>query len=177
MTRLGWADGPTVFLAGALEVYSTVDWGTSYDIPVGPNTNVNDLFEYTGVVIMAEQANTNVDIDADGDNIFESSVTLNEGESHLVNSGLSSGGQINSSDPIQVHLVTGDICHTYESRWFTLKPTDQWSDSYLNPVATPNNGGNSHIDFVNAPTYVHLYNQPMVDFSLVCLLPMVAQPL
>ncbi len=166
VTRLGWATGPGIYLAGALEVYPATLWGTDYDIPVGPNTNINDLFEYTGAIIMAQEAGTTINIDADGDNIFESSFSINEGESHLINSGLSSGGQITSDKPVQVHLITGDICHTYESRWFTLKPTEAWSDSYFNPVATPNNGGNTHVDFVNAPTYVHLYNPNSTDITV-----------
>ena len=157
ITRLGWADGSDLFLAGALEVYPTTEWGNRFDIPVGPNTNINDLFEYTGAVVMAAEA-TNLQIDANGDGTFEQNVFLNEGESHLINSGLNSGGVISSDNNIQVHLITGDICHTYETRWFTLSPTSDWSNSYLNPVATPNNGGNNHIDFVNAPTYVHIYN-------------------
>ncbi|MEL6923484.1 MAG: LamG-like jellyroll fold domain-containing protein, partial [Bacteroidota bacterium] len=166
ITRLGWGTGPDVYLAGALEVYPTASWGTTYDIPVGPNTNVSDLFEYTGATIMAKANNTVVSIDADGDNVFESTVTLNEGQGHLINSGLNSGARISADKDIQVHLITGDICHSYESRWFTLKPTDQWSDSYFNPVATPNDGSDAHDDFVNAPTYIHLYNPNGSDITV-----------
>ncbi|MFK8103422.1 MAG: LamG-like jellyroll fold domain-containing protein [Saprospiraceae bacterium] len=157
MTRLAWANQSSTLLAGALEVYPVTLWGTNYEIPVGENTDVNQMFEYTGAYIMAQNDGTTVNIDVDGNGSFEITTTLNQGQSYLINGNLNSGGEITASSNVQVHLVTGDVCSTFESRFFTLKPTVQWSDSYYSPVSTQNDlSGASNDD--NHPTYVHLYN-------------------
>ncbi len=157
ITRLAWADDTETLLAGALEVYPTALWGTAYEMPVGENDNVNSMFEYTGAVIMAQENGTSISIDADGNGSFESGTTLAEGQSYLVNGGINYGGRINSSKPVQVHLLTGDRCANFESRFFTLKPTEQWSDSYFAPVSTLNDNSSS-TSTSNHPTYIHLYN-------------------
>ena len=150
ITRTSWASGTNTLLAGALEMFDTKSWGTSYEIPVGTNTaNQGEMFEYTGLVITAQENGTVVDIDTNGDGSNNIQVTLAEGENHLVNNGIQQGATVNSSAPVQVNLITGDIGATYESRWFTLLPTDLWSDSYYTPVGTPTS---------TAPSYVWLYN-------------------
>ncbi len=148
MTRLAWASGLQTLLAGALEVYPVPYWGTDYEIPVGVNYLVNDMFEYTGLVIMASENNTTVNLDLDGIAGVETTIVLNEGESHLVNGNVNRGGTIQASSPVQVDLVTGDFCAGWETRWFTLKPTEQWSNAYYTPVST----------VATAPTYIHVYN-------------------
>ncbi len=157
MTRLAWASGLNTLLAGALEVYPTLYWGTDFQIPVGENTSVNEMFDYTAVTIMASQNSTTVNIDSTGNGSVDISIVLNEGESFLVNGNVHSGATINASAPIQVDLITGDICARAEARFFTIKPISLWSDSYYNPVATENNGA-SETESDNHPTYVHLYN-------------------
>lgn len=157
ITRLGWASGSENYLAGALEVYPTELWGKDYEIPIGINTDVNEMFEYTAATIMAKDDNTVVQIDTDGNGTNDVTLNLDQGESELIDD-LFSGAVITSNQDIQVHLITGNICVNYESRWFTLKPTSLWSDSYLNPVATVNDGTNIHTHYINAPTYVHFYN-------------------
>ncbi|MEM6963112.1 MAG: discoidin domain-containing protein [Bacteroidota bacterium] len=148
MTRLAWATNTGTLFAGAVEVYPIKEWGTDYRIPVGENTDVNSMFSYTGAVIMAEVDNTIVSIDADADGTYETSTTLNQGESYLINGNLFSGGRITANNGVQVHLITGDICSTYETRFFTLTSTDEWSNSYYSPISTP----------TDDPTYVHLFN-------------------
>lgn len=157
ITRFAWANGTDTFLAGALEVYPTVSWGSNFIIPIGENENVNDMFQYVGAVVMAKDDNTIVRVDKDGDGVFELILILNEGESYLQNGNIDAGGRISSSLPVQVHLITGDICATYETRWFTLSPSEQWSSSYYTPVSTMNNGTTQASDF-NRPTYIHFYN-------------------
>ncbi|MFK7774049.1 MAG: LamG-like jellyroll fold domain-containing protein [Saprospiraceae bacterium] len=148
MTRLAWATGLQTLLAGALEVYPVPYWGTDYEIPVGVDYLVNDMFEYTGLVVMASEDNTTVNLDLDGIAGVETTIVLNEGESHLVNGNVNRGGTIQASSPVQVDLVTGDFCAGWETRWFTLKPTEQWSNAYYTPVST----------VATAPTYIHIYN-------------------
>ena len=66
ITKLGWASNTGAYMAGALEVYNTAWWGSSYQIPVGENRDVNSMFEYTGVIVMACEDNTTINIDRDG---------------------------------------------------------------------------------------------------------------
>jgi len=158
VTRVGWASGSETLFAGALEVYPTDLWGTEYKMPIGQNTpDDNSMFDYSGAMIMAENDNTTINIFIDGDNTAEVTRTLQRGESYLVDGGLLVGSRIIASDRVQVDLITGKPCATFESRWFTLKPIDQWSNEYYNPVSTEN----------SAPTRVFLYNPDDVKTIMV----------
>ncbi|NNC95174.1 MAG: hypothetical protein HKN92_06385, partial [Chitinophagales bacterium] len=143
-SRMVWPTGPNSFLAGASEVYPQAEWGNAFEVPVGVSTNVNSMFDYVGATIMASDDNTSVTII----NGSTTNVTLNEGESYLFNGTLNAGAQINSDKPIQVQLITGDICASYETRFFSLTPTNTWTGSYYNPVGTR----------AADQTVVHLYN-------------------
>ncbi|MBT8218842.1 MAG: proprotein convertase P-domain-containing protein, partial [Bacteroidia bacterium] len=166
ITRLGWATGSSTLFAGAVEVHKTDAWGQNYSIPVGQNTDVNSMFVYTGFTIMAAQNNTTIQIDADNNAVLDAVITLNEGESYLYNGGVYSGGKISASSPVQIHLLTGDDCSNYESRWFTLSPEENWDNGYYVPVSTLNNGAPT-TNGINKPTYVHLYNPHAYDISVV----------
>ena len=78
--------------------------------------------------------------------------TLNQGQSYHITSGalgtISVGTKLAASGPVQAYMITGDVCDNYESRWYTLYPTERWSSSYYNPVGTPAGDG----------TTVFLYN-------------------
>ncbi|OFW61941.1 MAG: hypothetical protein A2133_07000 [Actinobacteria bacterium RBG_16_64_13] len=156
LTRTSWAAVTLTLFAGCVEVFDTNNWGTDYRAPVG--TNLADgtdyqMFEYTALSIMAGEDNTTVQIDTAGDGTFETSLTLNEGESTYV-PGVSAGGHVVSSRPVQVDMLTGDIASNYESRDSALIPTNLWADRYYTPVSTPNvasNGGDER-------TTVWLYN-------------------
>jgi hypothetical protein len=67
VTRAGWALDPGTLLAGAVEVYPTDAWGTSYELPMGVDSPQGAVFEYTAASIMAAVPATSVDIDLDGD--------------------------------------------------------------------------------------------------------------
>ena len=153
MTRATWSgsypQAPGTLLADALEVYDTSRWGTRHQAPVGVGTATNQLFEYTGVAIMAAQDNTTVTLDANADLVAEAAIVLNEGESYLVDGGIQAGTLVNASAPVQVALITGDVCDIYESRWFVLFPTERWSGSYYSPVGTPTGGGGTTIWLFN----------------------------
>lgn len=157
ITRLAWASGSSTLLAGAVEVHERSTWGQQYIIPVGENTDVNDMFSYTGLSVMAGTDNTTIELDLNGDGLPDQTIALNEGESYLQNGGLLSGGTIQADEPVQVHLITGDLCSNYATRWFTLTSQDQWDDGYYVPVSTLNDGSNLSSNS-NKPTYVHLYN-------------------
>jgi len=155
-SRATWSStyptGPGTLLADAVEVYDTSRWGVRYETPVGENVAAPQLFEYTGLAIMAQEDDTALQIDLDRNGIAEQSVTLAEGESHLVNGGVPAGAVITASAPVQVTLITGDRCDIYESRWYTLFPRDRWSAEYYNPVGTPTDGRGTRIFLFNPDT-------------------------
>ncbi|MEM7195763.1 MAG: SdrD B-like domain-containing protein, partial [Pseudomonadota bacterium] len=168
MTKANWATGSSTLFAGALEMYPTSVWGTGFDIPVGENvqTDGNDPFEHVGLSIMAAVDDTTiwVDIDADGvQDAGEVTTDVDEGETVFVNGLVQLGATIQatpdaaSSDTsdrlIQVAVLSGDNCANYESRFFTIFPTDEWSNAYYNPVATTATGGG-----IADPTVVSLFN-------------------
>jgi len=157
ITRLAWASGSETYLAGAVEIYPTVNWGRNFVLPVGEDYSVNEMFDYVGATIMAVEDNTSINIDADANGTAETTITLNEGESYLINGGINVAGTIDANQPIQVHLLTGDICADYEGRWITLTPRDEWSSSYYNPVSTQLDASDPS-SATNDPTYVHLHN-------------------
>ena len=135
VTRAFWDSGASTLLAGAFEVYPTDEWGLTFRAPVGVNSPSPSLFEYTALIIMATDDNTNVEVDVNADGVFEDVVTLNEGESHLTAGTVREGARVSASAAVQVGLNTGDIGDTYEGRTFVLFPEEQWSDSYYSPVS------------------------------------------
>lgn len=154
LSRATWSStyptGPGTLFAGAVEVYDTSRWGLRYETPVGEETSAEQLFEYTGLAIMAQADDTVVEIDLNHDGAADSTVTLAEGESHLINGGLAAGAVVSASAPVQATLITGDRCDIYESRWYALFPRDRWSAAYFNPVATTL-GGRGTLVFVFNP--------------------------
>ena len=160
LTRATWATGSATLFANANEVYDTSFWGTSYICPVG--TNIADsvdyqMFEYTGLSIMAGAGGASVQVDADADGVFETNCVLAEGEACLINGGMCVGGRIVSDKPVQVDLLTADIYDNFESRFIRLLPTAFWSSSLTTPVSTPASVTNSSTVYT-AGTTVWLYN-------------------
>ncbi|MFP6904588.1 MAG: SdrD B-like domain-containing protein, partial [Verrucomicrobiota bacterium] len=142
VTRASWNDEAKALLAGALEVYDTSAWGVSYSIPLSEDYSHSDqIFQYVALMIMASQDNTvvNIDEDADGSSTV---ITLDEGESVLVCGNMPgynnvvAGGQINATHPVQVEMITGSTYSRYQSRWYHITPTENWSCEYFNPVAS-----------------------------------------
>ena len=118
MARSVWATTSGTLNAFAHEIYPVDQWGTAYETPVGTNTGaVGDAsrsqFEYSTFTIMAAQDNTTVQIDANADGTYETSITLNQGQATL-SASLSQGARVQSDKPVQVALLTGDINDSYE---------------------------------------------------------------
>ena len=80
---------------------------------------------------MAARDGTRVAVDADADGSAETSVTLAEGQSWHVRGGVLAGASVSASEPVQVDLITGNVCARHESRWFSLEPEHRWSGSAL----------------------------------------------
>ncbi|MHB9116082.1 MAG: C25 family cysteine peptidase [Thermoleophilia bacterium] len=155
VTRAGWAPNPGTVLAGAVEVHRTLDWGLEYRSPVGTNVAAGDqnaMFDYTGLLVMAGEDGTVVQIDADNNGAFETNTTLAQGQSYLVNGGVRVGGRVLASKPVSVDVITGDRAANYESRFFSLYPVSLWSGTYYSPVGSSTRGVNTET------TYVFVYN-------------------
>lgn len=162
VTRSVWSDGSQTLFAAADEVYPVDRWGTQYYAPVGDDKNLNGMFDYSGLNIIAAYDGTTIDIDKDGNGTYETTgVALSQGQSYPIydtGTGVSTGAGIrsNSGHPIQVNQITGNICAGYESRTYPLLPFDQWDSSFYLPVSTVTDNSGAGND--DAPTTVHIYN-------------------
>ena len=145
VSRSAWATTPGSVLADATEMSPTVDWGTNFVLPVGeniifPTPLTSSMFERVSLFVQAVETGTQVQIDADANGSFETTVTLNKGEVNFTASGILRGARVSSNKPVQVHLMTGDVGANYESRWFSVPPTNQWGIRYYASVGTASNG-------------------------------------
>ncbi len=147
VTRAGWRLQEGTLLAGAVEVFPTVDWGTKFEAPIGENLPDN-AFELVTASVSASEFGAVLEIDLDGDDIVDEVRRLGPGENTLILD-VVTGASFTSSDPVQVHLLTGDRNSNFAGRWYSLVPLEQWSDSYYNSVGSASDG---------TPTAVLLYN-------------------
>jgi len=121
----------------AVAVLSTLDHSTSYISPVGQDVSANDMFDYAGLMIMADQDNTKVVVNPGG-GVAATTNVINRGYGGAwqVNGGIMKGATVTADKPIQVDLITGDTSATYESRSFLLRPVDLFASEYFMPVGT-----------------------------------------
>lgn len=161
LTSGGWTTPLGSVLSSVVAAYDTGHYGTQFVVPVGQDTPVpastSPPFEYTGASIMASQDGTTIQVDADANGSFELSQTVNAGEAMFVNGGLLEGAGIQSNHPVQVHLITGDVGATYESRSFTLFSTDLLTNTYIDPVGSST---------ANQETVVYLFNPNGSDITV-----------
>ena len=136
VTQTGYASTSGTLLAGGVQVLDVDKSGTRFDIPAGEDADYNSVFEYTGLVIVGTAAGTTVSADLDADGSFETSFTLGEGETRVVNGGVMLGAVVTASQPVSVYVNTGDVAASFESRLFELYPTAIWSNQSVSPVAS-----------------------------------------
>lgn len=149
VSRAAWAPTPGPVLSGAVEMFESAAFGEDFEIPVGEDFNPNGMFDYVALSVMAMDNLTQVQIDVDGDGSNEYVQMLNRGESFHVDGGIMTGAKILANNPIQAHVITGDVGSLFENRWYTLYPCELWDNSYYSPVGTTNSSD---------PTDVFLYN-------------------
>ncbi len=147
ITRGGYPSKPGSVLAGAMEVLDTSLWGQNFISPVGNNTAKASFF-YTAFLVMAKEANTTVQF-ANLAGTVQQSWVLNEGESRLITTGISR--RLIANKPVQVSIITGDPGSVYESRWYTMLDTAQWSKEYVTP--TGETFGRTKLVLYNANAY------------------------
>ncbi|MCS6845325.1 MAG: carboxypeptidase regulatory-like domain-containing protein, partial [Caldilineales bacterium] len=158
MARAAWATGSGTLNAFAHEMYATAEWGTAYEAPVGVDTaNAGQMFEFSGLSIMAAENNTTVQIDADANGTYETSVALQEGGSYLI-TGTRQGARVLADKPVQVLLVTGDVGSSYASRDMALLPESAYGSSAWSPVGVDTDA--------SGPTRLFLYNPTVNNTSI-----------
>ena len=157
VTRAGWNEPfPSTVLAGTTEVAAVNQWGTNYVVPVGEDTALFSVYEYTGAFVQAAEDGTVVDIDLnDGSAAFQ--VTLNQGESYHVDGGVNQGATIDANKAINVNLITGDRDSGVDSRWYRIRDRDSWADTYFSPAGTTS---------AEAPASIVVYNPHNTDLDV-----------
>lgn len=157
VTRAGWGSSTGTLHAGAVAASDLSKWGTRFSIPVGTNlaTTSSAAFDYVAASISASTDGTVVEVDANADGTFETSVVLNQGDSHFTGNGLRVGANVRTNQPVQVHLLTGDINDNYESRWFEVFPDELLDDEY---VAAVGKTAQSTSPALNVPVSLLLHN-------------------
>ncbi|MCW3082569.1 Ig-like domain-containing protein [Segetibacter sp.] len=115
-------------------VTSTSDFGQAFTIPAGQNFPSRD-FAYTALFVRSASNNNIINIDKDNDGTFETSDTLSEGQSLLVNGNVLSGATLVSTDLVGVDLHFGGI-DGFSSREVPIYPATWYSNVYYTPVPT-----------------------------------------
>lgn len=151
MSAGGWSDTLGTVHAGAAVVPEVSSYGYNFVAPAGedaphpaalPNASI---WQNTGLIVVASEDDTTVAFDS------APSVTLQEGETHLVSGGVNLGDMIQADKPIAVILTSGDPGHNYEGRLYNLAPTEEWSDDYVTPVGARNTGDHASRVFLYNP--------------------------
>jgi hypothetical protein len=127
VNRAAYAQNPGSVLAGAIEMLDTMVWGLTFEAPVGVDLGRTvAAFELSIFMVMAGYNNTKVFLP---DNTVR---VLNIGESTTFR--VNQGNRVRSDKPVQVHLFTGDVDSTYETRWYSMRPIETIADAYVTPV-------------------------------------------
>lgn len=151
-TRAQYAIDPGQVHSDACQAPDTTQYGTDFVIPIGTNTASTEAFEYCGMSILAADNPTLVDIDANADGTFETTVWLQQGETYYVDS-VRAGARVKSSRLISVHLLNGDIGSNYEMRWYLIYARHQWGSAYYVPMGSRTNDSG-----VGMTTDMYFYN-------------------
>lgn len=127
VNRAAYAKSPGSVLAGAIEMLDTMVWGLTFEAPVGVDLGrTTRAFEHSIFMIMAGYNNTKVSLP---DNTVR---VLNIGQSTTFK--VNQGHRVKCDKPVQVHLFTGDVNSAYETRWYSMRPIETYSDAYVTPV-------------------------------------------
>ena len=122
VTRALWPNGPPqaigAMMAGAVEVFETNKWGTSFEVPVG--TNIGQAsFNYTALSIMAQKNGTLVTVQ-NRDLSINVTQALNEGQTLFIpgsGPGIRVGATVTATGgPVQVDMLTAQSPSGYDGR-------------------------------------------------------------
>jgi len=156
---------PSIMAVQAIKtnITSTFNFGQSFTIPLGQDFNSQD-FNYTALFVRASQNNTVVNIDKDNNGTFETTTTLNEGESYLLNGGVLTGATVTSDKPVGVELNAGGI-DNYSIRNAPIFPATWYGSTYYTPVPTSDVAGDNPKDTSIVMLYNSLNREINIDWS------------
>jgi uncharacterized repeat protein (TIGR01451 family) len=167
VTRVAWAPNPGTVLAGAVEVFPTQQWGTSFQAPVGEDIPSDEMFELVTGSYMAQEDGTvlelfNDGVDDPGDDA-DDTVSFDQGETFLIPLGFPvvAGALATTNKPVQLHAMTGDIGAIWESRWYVVLPNNLWDNEYFVPVSTRQTS-------TTDPTDVFVFNPNSTSITVSC---------
>jgi len=143
VTHATWPTAINALHSEMAAAFDTSRWGISFRAPVGTDTPAQGAgaasFTYSGIEIMAREANTQVQIDRnnDGDFLDAGEVsTIGEGQTVYMNGGVLQGTRVLASKPVQTFMMTGRIGSNYENRSFQVFPTEGLVNDYIAPAST-----------------------------------------
>jgi hypothetical protein len=151
VTRALWPNGAPqaigAMLAGAVEVFETSKWGTSFEVPVGTN-NGQAAFNYTALSIMAQKNGTLVTVQ-NRDLSINVTQALNEGQTLFIpgsGPGIRVGATVTATGgPVQADMLTAQSPSNYEGRLYSLLPIADLGNTYYSPVSTTQEGGGAMV--------------------------------
>lgn len=125
-------------------ITSVYDFGQSFTLPFGQDFNSRD-FQYTALFVRAKEDNTTINIDKDNNGTFETTTTLNQGGSYLVNGGVLTGAIVTSDKPVGVEVSAGGV-DGFSLRNAPIFPATWYSNTYYTPVPTSDVAGDNPKD-------------------------------
>jgi uncharacterized repeat protein (TIGR01451 family) len=179
VTRALWPNGPPqaigAQLAGAVEVFETSKWGTSFEVPAG--TDIGQAsFNYTALSIMAQKNGTVVTVQ-NRDLSINITQVLNEGQTLFIpgsGPGIRVGATVTATGgPVQVDLLTAQSPSTYDGRLYSLLPIANLGNTYYSPVSTTQEGGGA---MVNINLLAYNPNAAAITVNVACMAGTVGCP-
>ncbi len=139
--KTGYSDDAGPLLGGALEVIEISQLSMDYIVSVGED--FGDEFENTGLIIQGIEDGTFVSVDANADGDFTDgndvdNQLINAGGVIFVPEGVNGGAIINSNNPIQTSMFSGDVGSCYALRTWLVYPENLWDCVYYSPVPNVN---------------------------------------
>ena len=179
VTRAFWPNGaPQTIgaqMAGAVEVFETSKWGTSFEVPVGTN-NGQAAFNYTALSIMAQKNDTSVTVQ-NRDLSINVTQTLNEGQTLFIpgsGPGIRVGATVTSTGgPVQVDMLTAQSPSGYDGRLYSLLPISNLGNTYYSPVSTTQEGGGASVPL---NLIAHNPNGAAITINVTCMTGTVGCP-
>ncbi len=150
--RAFWPDFPGAAFAGASQFFTTDKFRNHFVMPIGQDLSTMSMqvFERVSAFIMSGSNQTQCTWNGIPLN------PLNQGQG-LHRANVQVGDNLLCDKPVQVHLITGDMDDTWESRTFLLYGRDDWDNSYYDPVASIQGPGDDALNYIYNPHSTDLY--------------------
>jgi len=172
VTHATWPTAIDALSSEMASAFDTSRWGINFVTPVGTTTPAQGAggnnFSYSGLEVMAKDANTLVyiDLNNDGDYVDANEVngtSIGEGQTVYKNGGVPQGARVVTTKPVQVFLMTGRIGSNYEDHSYQVFPTQGLVNDYIAPASTARTTGGAYA------TVLYLYNPQATAITVTVL--------